>query len=55
MTNSDNKLILVKDNEGKAQIRYRKTNEPHWSTIYSNETDIDEVIEQIIFNFAKKK
>lgn len=53
MTNSDNKLILLRDNEGKAQIRYRKSDDQHWNTIYSDETKIDDIIDKLIESFNK--
>lgn len=53
MNNSDYKLILVRDNEGKAQIRYRKTGDALWNTLYLEETDLDKVIDQLTKRFKK--
>lgn len=51
MTNSDNKLILVRDSEGKVQLRYRMSEDAHWKTISTNRTDIDKIIEEIRSKF----
>lgn len=48
MTNSDNKLILIRTPENKAEIRYKKSDNSHWATLELEETDIDCIIEQII-------
>lgn len=46
-TSSDYKLILMSDNEGKAQIRYRKNGDAHFTTLYLDETDFDKIIDRL--------
>lgn len=54
MSNSDHRLILVSDNSKKVQVRYRKTGDSHWNTLYLDETDMDKVIDSIIAKLSKK-
>lgn len=55
MSNSDYKLILTKGNDGKAQIRYRLTNDNTWQTMYLDESDLDKVITNLIKDYNNDK
>jgi len=51
MSDSNYKLILIRGNDGKAQIRYQLTEDRQWNTLYLDETDIDKVIIDLIKDY----
>lgn len=51
---SDYKLILTSDNDGKAVVRYRKAGDQLWNSFYTDETDMDKMIDEFL-DFYKEK
>lgn len=51
---SDYKLILAVDNSNKTEVRYRRSNDSHWQTLYLNEVKPDDVIDAIFKALANE-
>ena len=51
---SDYKLILVNNNDGKVLIRYRFKGNRIWNNYYTEETDMDKIINDFL-EFYKNK
>ena len=51
---SDMRLALIKDNDGNALIRYRRIDDQIWQNYYTEETDMDKIIDEFL-EFYKEK